>query len=100
MALLRDSEASRFGSTADRDASAVASARFERAAAVARDLRAAKRAARSAGGGVEVGGTSEVLGSSFRGGGEEVDMVVNVFMYVESLGLSSSSIRKPDLLVL
>jgi hypothetical protein len=46
MALLREREIRRFGSTEERAASALASARFERAEAVARDLRVAKRAAR------------------------------------------------------
>lgn len=48
--LLREREIRRFGSTEERAASALASARFGRAEAVAQDLRAAKRAARSPGG--------------------------------------------------
>lgn len=75
MALLREREASRFGSTEEREASALASARFERAAAVARDLRAAKRAARSIGGGVADAGGSMAVVSSCAGGGESVVVV-------------------------
>lgn len=91
IALLREREASRFGSTEEREASALASARFERAAAVARDLRAAKRAARSTGGGVaDAGGLMAVVSSCTRGGesvvvvpscgegGDEVGIVVSL----------------------
>ncbi len=66
IALLRESDANKFGSAPERDASALASARFERAEAVARALSAAKRAARSAAGGGVADTASEVV-SSLRG---------------------------------